>query len=88
MVQYAEDLFHTIESKQDDCRPWGQGVDGYGRKICTRYLVRLNQRGPWRRVYCCCFSNNSTLYVLVKREWVCFHQDENLRITGEWPKVA
>jgi hypothetical protein len=34
---------------------------GYGRRIPTQYVVRLNNR--WRRVYICIFSNSGTLYV-------------------------
>lgn len=85
-VKYAEDVYETIESKQDNCRPYGQGTDGYGRKIATPYLVRFDGKGPWRRVYCCCISNSGTVYVVVKGEWICFRDDENLRLTGTWPK--
>lgn len=85
MITYAEDVYEKIESKQDDCRPYGQGVDGYGRKIATPYRVRFNGRGPWRRVYCCVYSNVGTLYVMIGGEWTCFRCDENLRINGAWP---
>lgn len=86
MVTYAEDVFDTIESKQDDCPPYGQGSDGYGKKIATRYLVRFDNRGPWRRVYCVCYSNVGSLYVIVNGETYYFRQDENLRLNGVWPK--
>ena len=36
-------------------------ASGYGKRIPTRYMVRLN--GKWRRVYCCIFSNIGTLYI-------------------------
>ena len=85
MITYAENVYSKIESKQDDCRPYGQQPDGYGRKIATPYLVRFDGRGPWRRVYCCIFSNAGTVYAVVNGEWVCFKCDENLRINGEWP---
>ena len=85
-VKYAEDHFDTIESKQDNCRPYGQQPDGYGRKIAMPYLVRLNKTGPWRRVYCIIFSNSGSVYVIVKKQAYYFRLDENLRITGEWPK--
>lgn len=81
---YAEDYFQ-IESKHSECRSYGQGSDGYGRKIATRYMVRLNHRGPWRRVYCCCFSNVGSLYVIVKQISYYFRRAENLRLQGKWP---
>ena len=91
-VMYAEDHFSTIESKQEEppcvkagCMPYGQGADGYGRKIATQYLVRLDNKGPWRRVYCICFSNSGSVYILVKGEMYMFRQDENLRLKGVWP---
>ena len=34
---------------------------GYGRRIPTQYMVRLNNR--WRRVYICIFSNSGTCYI-------------------------
>jgi hypothetical protein len=35
---------------------------GYGSKIPTEYMVQTIDN-KWRRVYCCIFSNNGTLYV-------------------------
>ena len=34
---------------------------GYGRKIPTRQMIKVN--GKWRRVYCCIFSNSGTCYI-------------------------
>lgn len=34
---------------------------GYGRKIPTRDMVRVE--GHWHRIYCCIFSNSGTLYI-------------------------
>jgi hypothetical protein len=87
-VIYADDTFQTIESKTVPCRPYGQGADGYGRKIASQYMVRLNKTGPWRRVYHIQISNAGSVYVLVKKQMYFFRMDENLRLTGEWPKAA
>lgn len=38
-----------------------QTASGYGRRLTTPYKVEVN--GKWRRVYCCCYSNNGTLYI-------------------------
>jgi hypothetical protein len=86
MILYAEDHFDKIESKQDNCRPYGQGQDGYGRKIASRYLVRFNGKGPWRRCYITQISNAGSIWVKVKDTTYHFRIDENLRTQGEWPK--
>lgn len=44
----------------------GQGADGYGKKISTDYVAHFD--GREHRVYCICFSNSGSLYVLVKKE--------------------
>jgi hypothetical protein len=44
-----------------------RSATGYGRKLPTRYKVRtIDQR--WRRVYCCCFSNVGTCYIVQNGE--------------------
>ena len=67
---YARDRYQSIEVRTDDCRPYGQGVYGYGRKIATQYLVRFDNEKRWRRVYVCQLSNAGTAYVLVKGQWI------------------
>ena len=53
---------------------WGQiypgqrHPGGYGRKIATDYVCRYG--GRTRRVYCCCFSNSGTCYVIERGEWL------------------
>lgn len=51
---------------------WGNDPhhpSGYGAKMPTDYMVRLNNdKTRWRRVYCCCFSNLSHLYVIQNGE--------------------
>lgn len=39
-----------------------QTSTGYGKKLCTPYM--MNYRGRLKRVYCCCYSNSGTLYVV------------------------
>lgn len=41
--------------------PRNNSATGYGSRIPTAYMVRVNNR--WRRVYCCIFSNSGTLYI-------------------------
>lgn len=84
-VIYAEDHFETIESKHDNATPAGQGVDGYGKKIRSCYLVRLNG-GRWRRCYHTQISNAGSIWVMVGNQTYHFRHDENLRLVGVWPK--
>ena len=61
------DSLHTIvlQAKEEPLWWQEQGLSytasGYGKRIPTRYMIRLN--GKWRRVYCCVFSNSGTLYI-------------------------
>ena len=49
----------------------GQGADGYGRKIHTDFILQFKDengvpQGKKYRVYCVCFSNAGSNYILVK----------------------
>ena len=43
---------------------------GYGSKLPTHHLIRLN--GRWRRIYCCIWSNSGTAYVEINKnhDWL------------------
>ena len=41
-----------------------QTASGYGRKLTTSYCIHFN--GKLHRVYCCCFSNPRTCYIVSK----------------------
>lgn len=43
----------------------GQGADGYGKKITTDICLKFRGEKKERRVYCICFSNSGTCYVVV-----------------------
>ena len=51
----------------------GQTRSGYGRRLPTRYLVRLPGERRWRRVLAICYSNAATLYVDTPAGWVTFY---------------
>lgn len=56
---------------------YGRNVDGYGRKIPTRYQVQLTDK-RWRRVFVCCYSNSGTAYVQTKAcDFLCISLVEN-----------
>ena len=79
MVKYAAET-HTIESSRNliggFTRSGGRPrTSSYGKKIPTDYRIRLDGKGPWRRVYCTCFSNIGSLWItfeggkLFVRDW-------------------
>jgi hypothetical protein len=43
-----------------------QTATGYGSKLVTAYKVKHN--GRLKRVYCSCFSNVGTFYIMYNRE--------------------
>ena len=44
---------------------YGRNPSGYGRKIATRYIIKCVD-GRLHRVYCVCFSNAGSLYIVYK----------------------
>lgn len=42
-------------------------ASGYGRRIPSRYMVRVPGSARWRRVYCYIFSNAGTYYIEDRR---------------------
>lgn len=45
-----------------------QTATGYGSKLVTSKMLRYN--GIWHRIYCMCYSNSGTNYILVKGKMV------------------
>lgn len=39
-----------------------QTRSGYGMKLTTAYMMYYQNK--WRRVYCTCFSSDSTMYII------------------------
>ena len=71
-VKYLRDLHKSLEWKRSDVERRGmlqlapgQNDEGYGDKIHTDYMVKFD--GAWHRVYCICWSNAGSLYVLVRK---------------------
>lgn len=85
VIHYAENF--TVEVKpvalkggMPGCpgsRP-GQGASGYGKKITTDYMVRFNDDPKKRlyRVYCVCFSNSGSLYVIKGKDTLYINSTE------------
>lgn len=43
-------------------------ASGYGSKVPTSRMIKVD--GRWRRVYCICYGNGGTCYVVVKGQRV------------------
>jgi hypothetical protein len=56
----------------------GQGADGYGKKITTRYIVRIGNR--WYRVYCTQISNAGSM-------WINYRDGRRYLMDAEFSKV-
>jgi len=56
----------------------GQGMNGYGSKISTDYMIRFKDDKYKRlyRVYCCVFSNNGSLYIIKKGEKLSIREQD------------
>jgi len=74
-VKYAEDVIgeFTLHRRPVPKRGImqlspGQGEDGYGRKITTDICLKFKGEKRERRVYCVCFSNSGSNYIIVKGE--------------------
>jgi hypothetical protein len=52
---------------------------GYGNKLSTAWQVQLADK-RWRRVYCVCWGNSGTWYVLVngKPEYIASHDTHDI----------
>ena len=62
------DITQKVEHKESPIPrvgPWGlikgAPLSGYGARILTDYMVRVN--GKWRRVYCRIYSSSRTLFI-------------------------
>lgn len=51
----------------------GQREDGYGSKIHTDYMLRVN--ATWHRVYCVCWSNAGSLYITSGKDGTYYLSD-------------
>lgn len=60
---------YTDPTKVDDVKSkshpptYGQSASGYGAKVPTRHMVKIN--GRWRRVYVMQYANSGSAYVVL-----------------------
>lgn len=72
-------MFHhrptvNLRMIQRDAPRSGQTTTGYGSKMPTPYMVNLD--GRLHRVYCMCYSNAGTCYIVKNGEVVTVDQHE------------
>jgi hypothetical protein len=65
-VVYLEDTHKVTAAKQTAVSPYQQTASGYGNKLQTSYMVQIDGVSRWYRIYCICWSNSGSIYVLVK----------------------
>jgi hypothetical protein len=67
-VMYLEDSHKVTAAKTKRPSERSHTASGYGSKLQTSYMVQLDSRPVWRRVYCICYSNSGSVYVRVNGE--------------------
>lgn len=67
MILEHNGLRFTAHSKPLDWQNRGlqQTASGYGRKLTTSIVVRLEGEKKTRRVYCTCYSNSGSLWIVL-----------------------
>lgn len=74
MENVESHYLYDLESKEEflwwQKKGYSYTSTGYGRKIPTSKMCKLPGDTRWRRIYCCCFSNIGTCYVVKNGEWV------------------
>jgi len=64
-IEYADSV-GTYTLHRRPCAPHGQGANGYGSKIATSIMLRFTGDTRMRRVYCTCYSNNGSNWIIYK----------------------
>jgi hypothetical protein len=69
-MEYLDIDKFEVKSKMLDWQKRGlqQTSSGYGSKLVTFRMLKYNN--IWHRIYAMCYSNNGTLYILVKGKMV------------------
>lgn len=78
-ITYLLDRYPSarLERRPFEGHPWsGRDASGYGRKIPTDWIAWIGNR--WKRVYCCCYSNAGTYYVLEHGQWLVLRDTDTL----------
>ena len=79
-MEYATVLKHTKSSLAWQRRGLQQTATGYGSKLTTEHMVKVEGgRDVWRRVYAVCYSNAASFFVMLDYKRV-FVRDSDLSV--------
>lgn len=77
LIRHAEGFIAKVKEFKNGRIP-GLNANGYGKKISTRYMIKLPGSTRWLRVYQTQFSNNASLWVETK-DGTFFVRDHQLQ---------
>jgi hypothetical protein len=83
-VLYVEDLHQVTAAKQTETSPYQQTASGYGSKLQTSYMIQLDAKPRWYRIYCICYSNVGSLYVMVKGTRLFIRNEYEIQDLASW----
>ena len=83
-VLYLEDLYQVTAAKQTETSPYQQTASGYGSKLQTSYMVQVNAKPRWYRIYCICYSNAGSLYVTIKGTRLFIRNEYEIQDLASW----
>ena len=69
-ARFAHELFRTWRPPAWLAAGLQQTASGYGGRLNTGYMVHA--LGRWRRLYCACWSNAGSVYVIARGRKVFF----------------
>lgn len=58
--------YNITEKKRTPISFNGANQLGYGGKIRTQYMIRVYYEKIWRRVYCTCWANSGSCWIMYK----------------------
>ena len=62
-IEYVEVSEYMIKPPAFE---YGRNIDGYGKKIVTRYMIKPQGADRFYRVYATCWGNCASLWVTIK----------------------
>lgn len=77
-IKYLEDSEFTWKTTEISIHT-GANIDGYGHRIKTPYMVRVNsdKSGRWYRVYATCYSNVASHWIKINGVKLFFREFDN-----------
>src|ERR1035438_6527241 len=83
-VDYLEDSHEVTAAKQTAMPMYQQTASGYGSKLRTSYMIQLDARPRWYRIYCICYSNAGSIYAVVKGARLFIRDEYQIQDLASW----